>query len=84
MNEILNQILLIGYKFIQEIHLSQPKFRYGNFRPFTKTIEKVENFKETGDSKYLAFNIILLIWKKERAKKELVLIKFEMTMHLKL
>ena len=84
MNEILNQILLIGYKFIQEIHLSQPKFRYRNLCPFTKTIEKVENFKETGDSKYLGFNIILLIWKKERAKKELVLIKFEMTMHLKL
>ena len=48
MNEIVNEFLITGYKFMPEIHLRQPGFTYSNCGPFTKNKEIIQNFKETG------------------------------------
>ena len=45
MNEIVNNFLSTGDKFMPEMHLRQPGFTYSAGRPFTK---KRKN-KETGD-----------------------------------
>ena len=39
-----------------EIHLRQPGFTYSVCRPFTKNKEKIQIFKETGDSQYIYQN----------------------------
>ena len=50
MNEIVNKFLLAGYKFMPEMHLKQPGFTYGACGPFTKNRERIQKFKETGDT----------------------------------
>ena len=52
MNEIVNKFLLAGDKFMSEMHLKQPGFIHSACGPFTKTKERVQKFKETGDTKY--------------------------------
>ena len=37
MNEIVNTFLLVGDKFMPEMHLKQPGFTYSACGPFTKT-----------------------------------------------
>ena len=39
-----------------EIHLRQSGFTYSACRPFTKNIERIQKFKETGDSRYIYQN----------------------------
>ena len=56
MKEIVNKFLLAGDKFMSEMHLKQPGFTYNACEPFTKKKEKIQNFKETGDSKYIYKN----------------------------
>ena len=56
MNEIINKFLLAGDKFMPEMHLKQPGFTYSACGPFTKTKEKIQKFKETGDTKYIYKN----------------------------
>ena len=46
MNEIVNKFLLVGDKFMLEMHLKQPRFTYSACGPFTKNKERIENFKE--------------------------------------
>ena len=41
MNEIVNNFLSVGHKFIPEMHLQQPGFTYSAFGPFTKDKEKI-------------------------------------------
>ena len=36
-----------------EMHLRQPGFTYSACRPFTKNKERIQKFKETGDSRYI-------------------------------
>ena len=36
MNEIVNKFLLVGDKFMPEMHLEQPGFTYSACGPFTK------------------------------------------------
>ena len=36
MNEIVNTFLLVGYKFMSEMHLKQSGFTYSACGPFTK------------------------------------------------
>ena len=43
MNKIVNKFLLIGDKFMPEIHLKQPGFTYSACGPFTKNQERIEN-----------------------------------------
>ena len=50
MNEIINKILLAGDKFMPEIHLTQPGFTYSVCGSFAKNKERIQKFKETGDS----------------------------------
>ena len=54
MNEIVNKFLLAGDKCIPEMHLRQPGFTYSACRPFTKNKERIQKFKESGDSQYLS------------------------------
>ena len=56
MNEIINKILLAGDKFVPEMHLKQPGFTYSACEPFTKNKERIQKFKETGDTNYIYKN----------------------------
>ena len=56
MNEIVNKFLLAGDKFMPEMHLRQPGFTYSACVPLTKNKEKIQKFKETGDSRYIYQN----------------------------
>ena len=40
MNEIINKCLLVGDKFMSEMHLKQPGFTYSSCGTFTKNTEK--------------------------------------------
>ena len=52
MNNTINKLLLAGDKFMPEIHLRQPQFTYSACRPFTKHEQRIQKFKETGDTNY--------------------------------
>ena len=56
MNEIFNKFLLGGDKFMPKMHLKQPGFTYSACRPFTKSKERIQKRKETGDTKYIYRN----------------------------
>ena len=53
MNEIVNKFLLPGDKFLLEMHLKQPGFTYSACGPFTKNQERIQQFKETGNTSYI-------------------------------
>ena len=65
----MNKFLLAGDKFMPEMHLRQPQFTYSACGPFTKNKERIQKFKETGDTKYITkmsqinpvFNMIWLM-----------------------
>ena len=56
MNKIVNKFLLAGDKFMPEMHLKQPGFTYSAWDPFTKNKERIQKFKETGDTSYIYKN----------------------------
>ena len=56
MNEIVHKFLLAGDKFMSEMHLRQPQFVYSTCGPFTKNKERIQKFKETGDTSYIYKN----------------------------
>ena len=56
MNEIVNKFLLAGDKFMPEKHLKQPGFTYSARGPFTRNKERIQKFKETGDTNYIYKN----------------------------
>ena len=56
MNEIVNKFLLAGDKFMSEMHLKQPGFTYSACGPFTKNKERIQKFRETGDTSYIYKN----------------------------
>ena len=56
MDEIVNKFLLAGDKFMSEMHLTQTGFTYSACGPFTKNKERIQKFKETGDTKYIYRN----------------------------
>ena len=64
MNEILKNFSLAEDKFMPEMHLRQPnvfskwKFTYSACGPFTKNKERIQKFKEPGDSRYVYQNKI--------------------------
>ena len=53
MNEIVNKFLLAGDKFMSEMHLRQPEFTYIACETFTRNKERIQKYKETGDSRYI-------------------------------
>ena len=56
MNETANTFLLAGDKFMPEMHLRRPGFTCSACGPFTKKMERIQKFKETGDSQYIYQN----------------------------
>ena len=56
MNEIVNKLLLEGDKFMPGMHLKQSRFTQSACGPFTKNKEKIQKFKETGDTNYIYKN----------------------------
>ena len=53
MNEIVNQFLLAGDKFMPKMYLKQPRFTYSASGSSTKNKVRIEKFKETGDTNYI-------------------------------
>ena len=51
MNEIVNKFLLAEDEFMPEMHIRQPGFSACG--PFTRNKERIQKFKETGDSRYI-------------------------------
>ena len=47
---------MVGDKFMPEMHLRQPGFTYSAYGPFTENKEKIQKFKETGDTSYIYKN----------------------------
>ena len=56
MNEIVNKFLFAGDKCMSKMHLRQPGFTYSACGPFIENEERIQQFKETGDSWYLHQN----------------------------
>ena len=56
MNVIVNKFLLFGDKFMPEMHLQQTGFTYSACGLFTKNKERIQKFKETGDTSYIYKN----------------------------
>ena len=56
MNNVINKFLLTGDKFMPEMHLRQPQFTYSACEPFTKHKQRIQKFKETGDTNYIYKN----------------------------
>ena len=56
MNETVNNFLLVSDKFMPEMDLRQPQFVYSAYGPFTKNKERIQKFKETGDTSYIYKN----------------------------
>ena len=53
MNEIVKKSLWPKDKRMPEMHLRQPGFTYSACGPFTKTKERIQKFKETGDTRFI-------------------------------
>ena len=56
MNEMVNNFLLAGDKFMPEMHLKLLGFTYSACGPFTKNKERIQTFKETEDRNYIYKN----------------------------
>ena len=56
MNEIVDNFLLAWDEFLPQMHLRQPRDTYSSCEPFTKNKERIQKFKETGDSQYIYQN----------------------------
>ena len=56
MNDIISEFLLVGDKFMPEMHLRQPGFTYSACGPFTKNKARIQKFKQTGDSRHIYRN----------------------------
>ena len=55
-SNVINKLLLAGDKSMPEIHLRQPQFTYSACGPFTKDEQRIQKFKETGDTNYIYMN----------------------------
>ena len=56
MNNVIKKFLLVGDKFMPEMHLRQPQFVYSACGPFTRHKERIKKFKQTGDPRYIYRN----------------------------
>ena len=56
LNNKINKFLLAGDNFMPEMHLRQPQFTYSACGPFTKHKQRIQKFKETGDTNYIYKN----------------------------
>ena len=56
MSNTINKLLLAGDKFMPEIHFRQPQFTYSAWGPYTKHEQRIQKFKETGNTNYIYKN----------------------------
>ena len=56
MNETENKFLLVGNKFMPEMHLKQPGFTYIACGLFTKNKERIEKFMQTRNTDFINKN----------------------------
>ena len=56
MNETVNNFSWAGEKCVPEMHLKWREPTYSACGPFTKNKERIQKFKETGDSGYICKN----------------------------
>ena len=56
MNNVINKFLLAGDKFMPEMHLRQPQFTYSACGAFIKHKQRIQKYKETGDTNYIYKN----------------------------
>ena len=56
MNDIINKSLLVGDKFMPEMHLRQPGFTYSASGPFTKNKERIAKFMQNGNTDFIYKN----------------------------
>ena len=62
MNEIVNKFLLAGDKSMPAMHLKQPGFTYSACGPFTTNKERIEKFRQTGNTDYIYKNGLDKAW----------------------
>ena len=55
-SNVINKLLLAGDKLMPEIHLRQPQFTYSACGPFTEHEQRIQKFRETGDTNYIYMN----------------------------
>ena len=75
MNEIVNMFLLVGNKFMPELHLKQNGFTYSAGGPFTKNKERIEKFMQTGNTDFIYKNSLIklvfsMIWLRANQKTQ--------------
>ena len=56
MNEIVNKFLLVGDKFVPEMHLKQLRLTYSTSGPLTKNKERIEKFMQSGNTDFVYRN----------------------------
>ena len=56
MGQIINKFLLARDMFMPEMYLRQPQFTYSACGPFTKHKQRIQKFKEAGDTNYIYKN----------------------------
>ena len=56
MNNVIDKFLLAGNEFMPEMHLLQLQFTYSACGPFTKHKQRIQKFRETGDTNYIYKN----------------------------
>ena len=56
MNEIVSGFLLVGDKFLTEMHLKQPGFTYSVCGSFTINKERIETLMQTGNTDFIYKN----------------------------
>ena len=56
MNKNVNKFILVGNKFMPEMHLKQFGFTYSACGPFTKNKERIEKFMQTGNTDFIYKN----------------------------
>ena len=62
-NEIVNKFLLVGDKFMAEMHLKQPGFIYSACGPFIKNKERIAKFIQTGNTNvFVKMSLIKLVF----------------------
>ena len=52
----MNKFLLLGDKFMPEIHIKEPRFTYSASGSFTENTERIEKFMETRNISFLYKN----------------------------
>ena len=62
-NKTVNKFLLVGDKFMPEMHLRQPAFTYSPCGPFTKNKERIKNLKKQEiQTTFTKMNLIKLVF----------------------